>query len=89
MSFSRYLATTMAMLRMIFRRRITLFWSLVFPIILMTLLGLLFGRTVDAGDIAVTNVANLPVANHIITTLDAEKGVTIDRAPDAPRRATR
>ncbi len=83
MSFSRYLATTMAMLRMIFRRRITLFWSLVFPIILMTLLGLLFGRTVDAGDIAVTNVANLPVANHIITTLDAEKGVTIDRAPDA------
>ena len=38
---------------MTFRRRITLFWSLVFPMILMTLLGLLFGRSVNAGDITV------------------------------------
>ena len=46
------------MLRMIFRRRITLFWSLVFPIILMTLLGLLFGQSLNAGTIAVVRTTH-------------------------------
>ena len=53
MSFGRFIATTRAQLQMTFRRRITLFWSLLFPMILMTLLGLLFGRSINAGTIAV------------------------------------
>ena len=52
-NFGRFLSTALAQLRMTFRRRITLFWSLVFPMILMTLLGLLFGRSVNAGDIVI------------------------------------
>ena len=44
MTLSRIGATTLAQMKMMFRRRIVLFWSLVFPIILMALLGLLFGR---------------------------------------------
>ena len=63
-SFSRYLTTTVAMLRMIFRRRITLFWSLLFPIILMTLLGLLFGQSLDAGTIAVVNTDPLRLGDR-------------------------
>ena len=39
MNLGRVAATTIAQLKMMFRRRITLFWSLVFPMILMTLLG--------------------------------------------------
>ena len=82
-SFSRYASTTMAMLRMIFRRRITLFWSLVFPMILMTLLGLLFGQSIDAGTIAVARTTDSAAAAEVVHALDATKGVTIKTAPDA------
>ena len=57
MSFGRFIATTRAQLQMTFRRRVTLFWSLLFPMILMTLLGLLFGRSINAGTIAIAPVA--------------------------------
>ncbi len=83
MSFSRYLSTTAAMLRMIFRRRITLFWSLLFPIILMTLLGLLFGQPIDAGTIAVARTTSSPAATQVVDTLDALKGVTVKSSPTA------
>lgn len=83
LSFSRYLSTTKAMLKMIFRRRITLFWSLVFPMILMTLLGLLFGQSVTAGDIAVARSTNQPAATAIVQALDATKGVTVHTATSA------
>jgi ABC-2 type transport system permease protein len=82
-SFSRYLTTTVAMLRMIFRRRITLFWSLLFPIILMTLLGLLFGQSLNAGTIAVVNTTRSDSATEVVATLDSLKGVTVKTAPDA------
>lgn len=82
MSFSRYLTTTVAMLRMIFRRRITLFWSLLFPIILMTLLGLLFGQSLNAGTIAVVRTSHSDAAAEVAATLDALKGVTVKPAPN-------
>ena len=53
MRAGRIWATTIAQLKMMFRRRVALFWSFVFPIILLTLLGLLFGRSIDAGTITV------------------------------------
>jgi ABC-2 type transport system permease protein len=65
---------------MTFRRRITLFWSLVFPMILMTLLGLLFGRSLSAGTIAVVPVdARAPQA--VVRVLEHTKGLTVKRAP--------
>ena len=60
MNLGRIAATTVAQLKMMFRRRITLFWSLLFPMILMTLLGLLFGQSIDAGTITVINNAGRP-----------------------------
>jgi ABC-2 type transport system permease protein len=78
----RFLATTRAQLQMTFRRRITLFWSLVFPMILMTLLGLLFGRSLNAGTIAVVPVhAAAPEA--VTRVLEHTKGLTVKRSPNA------
>jgi ABC-2 type transport system permease protein len=79
MSFGRFLATTRAQLRMTFRRRITLFWSLVFPMILMTLLGLLFGRSINAGTIAVAP-AGAPAPDAVIRVLEHTKGLTVKMA---------
>jgi ABC-2 type transport system permease protein len=84
-NLGRFIATTMAQLRMTFRRRITLFWSLVFPMILMTLLGLLFGRSVSAGTIAVAPV-NAPAPAAVVKTLEHTKGVTVKIAP-SPAKA--
>ena len=81
MNFGRFLATTVAQLRMTFRRRITLFWSLVFPMILMTLLGLLFGRSVSAGTIAVAPV-NAPAPAAVVKALEHTKGLTVKIAPN-------
>lgn len=85
MSFGRFLATTRAQLRMTFRRRITLFWSLVFPMILMTLLGLLFGRSVSAGTISVAPV-NAPAPAAVVKALEHTKGLTVKIAP-SPAKA--
>jgi ABC-2 type transport system permease protein len=73
-SAARFLATTVAQLKMTFRRRITLFWSLVFPMILMTLLGVLFGSTINAGDIDVVPV-NAPAPKAVVRVLEHTKGV--------------
>jgi ABC-2 type transport system permease protein len=81
MSFGRFLATTRAQLRMTFRRRITLFWSLLFPMILMTLLGLLFGRSINAGTIAVVPV-RAPAPLAVVRALDHTRGVTVKTAAD-------
>jgi ABC-2 type transport system permease protein len=75
----RFLATTGAQLRMTFRRRITLFWALLFPMILMTLLGLLFGRSINAGTIAVAPV-NSPAPQAVMRVLERTKGVTVKTA---------
>jgi ABC-2 type transport system permease protein len=78
----RFLATTTAQLRMTFRRRVTLFWSLFFPIILMGALGLLFGGQLNAGKVAVVPVdASAPRA--VVHVLDHTRGVTVKRAGSA------
>ena len=64
----RFGATTMAQLRMTFRRRITLFWSLVFPMILMTLLGLLFGRSVTVG---AARISEFPLTSRLEVRRDS------------------
>ena len=82
MSFGRFIATTRAQLQMTFRRRITLFWSLLFPMILMTLLGLLFGRSISAGTIAVVPV-HAAAPQEVTRVLANTKGVTVKTAPTA------
>jgi ABC-2 type transport system permease protein len=80
MNLGRFAATTRAQLQMTFRRRITLFWSLLFPMILMTLLGLLFGRSINAGTIAVVPV-RAPAPAAVVHVLEHTRGVTIKTSP--------
>jgi ABC-2 type transport system permease protein len=77
MTLSRIGATTLAQMKMMFRRRIVLFWSLVFPIILMALLGLLFGRSIDAGTITVIDASHTPASAAMVHALSATRGVTV------------
>ena len=84
MSMHRFLTATSAQLKMTFRRRITLFWSLVFPMILMTLLGLLFGRSISAGTIAVVPV-NSPAPQAVVHVLEHTRGVTVKTSPTAAK----
>ena len=77
MNLGRVAATTAAQLKMMFRRRIVLFWSLLFPIILMSLLGLLFGRSVGAGTITVLDQAHTPQGAAMMSALRHTKGVTV------------
>jgi ABC-2 type transport system permease protein len=73
----RFLVTTAAQLKMTFRRRITLFWSLIFPMILMTLLGLLFGRSISAGSLTVVDRAHTQVSQAMVTALRHTKGLSL------------
>lgn len=82
MNAGRFLATTKAQLQMTFRRRITLFWSLFFPIILMSALGFLFGGPIHAGTIAVVPV-HAPAPAAVTRVLEHTKGVTVKTAPTA------
>ncbi len=82
MSLHRFLATTAAQLKMTFRRRITLFWSLLFPMILMTLLGLLFGRSISAGNVAVVPV-NAPAPKAVVQVLEHTRGLTVKTSAGA------
>ena len=84
---SRIGATTAAQLKMLFRRRITLFWSLVFPMILMTLLGLLFGRSIDAGTITVIDRAGTTQSQRLVAAVEHTDGVTVKRDRTDPARA--
>jgi ABC-2 type transport system permease protein len=87
MNLSSVAATTVAQLKMMFRRRITIFWSLVFPMILMTLLGLLFGRSIDAGTITVIDQAETAQSRQVVGILEHTKGLTVKTQPDDPSAA--
>jgi len=78
----RFVHTTLTQLRMTFRNRVALFWSLAFPIIFMTLLGLLFGRSIDAGTITVVDKAHIAQSRAIVHALDRTKGVTVKLGSD-------
>ena len=83
MRAARIWATTIAQLKMMFRRRVALFWSFVFPIILLTLLGLLFGQSIDAGTITVIDRSHSPQARQMVAVLDRTDGVTVKRSTES------
>jgi ABC-2 type transport system permease protein len=89
MSWGRIGATTRAQLKMMFRRRVTIFWALVFPIILMGLLGLLFGRSTDAGTITVIDQAKTAQSRQVVAILERTDGLTVKRQPTDPKRAAK
>ena len=79
----RFWHTTAAQLKMTFRNRIALFWSLAFPIILMSLLGVLFGSSVSAGTITVVDLAHTPESQQLVTALVHTDGVDTKTGTDA------
>ena len=58
MNLRRFAASPAPRLKIMLRNRVALFWSFVFPIILMTMLGLLFGGNPSAGTITVVDDAH-------------------------------
>ncbi len=74
---SRFWHTTVAQLKMTFRNRVALFWSLAFPIIFMSLLGLLFGRSVDAGTITVVDRAHVAQSQAVVRALEGIDSLTV------------
>jgi ABC-2 type transport system permease protein len=82
MMTGRFVHTTRTQLQMTFRNRVALFWSLAFPIIFMSLLGLLFGRSIDAGTITVVDKAHVAQSRAIVQALDRTKGITVKLGSD-------
>ena len=79
MNFRRLMLTTRAQLQMTFRNRIALFWAIAFPMILLSLLGVLFGHTTNGGTVVVVNNANTPSASALIHVLERKNsGVSVD-----------
>jgi ABC-type multidrug transport system permease subunit len=71
----RFLAATVAQLKMTFRNRIALFWALAFPIIFMTLLGILFGGSTSGGTLTIVDQARTPAARALVHALERNPGI--------------
>jgi ABC-2 type transport system permease protein len=84
MRWRRFRAVTAAQLKMQFRNRIALFWALVFPIILMGLLGLLFGSPgAGGGTLGVVDGARNETSAAFVRALRAGGAVDVERRGDA------
>ena len=77
MSPRRLAATTVAQLKMYMRRRVAVFWSLVFPIILMTLLGVIFGGAAGGGSIVVVDRAHTTAASAVVSVLEHNRALSV------------
>jgi ABC-2 type transport system permease protein len=76
---------TIANLKMAFRARQALFWNLAFPVILLTLLGLVFGKG-SSVSITVGVVGNGPVATAARHAFSEIKGVTVKEGSETEER---
>jgi ABC-2 type transport system permease protein len=84
---SRFRHATRAQLRMTFRNRTALFWSLAFPMILMTLLGVLFGHSVNAGTITVVDAQHNAQSRAIVRALEHVSSLTVKTGTSGPGAA--
>lgn len=73
---NRLVSMTRANLKMTFRARQALFWNLAFPVIILTLLSVVFGRG-NNFNITVGVVGNGPVATALEDSLHQIKDVTV------------
>lgn len=77
MNPSRLAAATWAQLKMYLRRRVAVFWSLIFPMILLGLLGIIFGRSVSAGSVDLIDRAHTPASAAMVRVLSHDKGIDV------------
>lgn len=91
MNGARLAASTAAQLKIFLRRRVAVFWSLIFPMVLLGLLGVIFGRTVSGGSVDIVDLAHTPASAAIVSVLRHNKGIDthLATAADAARRAVR
>lgn len=82
---SRLIHLTIATLKMTFRARQALFWNLAFPVIILSLLSLVFGRGATFS-INVGVVGHGPVADAARAAFGGIKGVTITSGTEAGER---
>jgi ABC-2 type transport system permease protein len=74
----RLALTTRAQLQMTFRNRVALFWALAFPMILLGMLGLLFGHSGNGGTVVVVDNAQTPSASALVHVLQRKhSGVSV------------
>ncbi len=82
---SRLASMTVANVKMTFRARQALFWNLAFPLILMTLIGLVLNNNSFGATIGVTGKG--PVAALITEQLQAIHGITLKTGTESAERA--
>ncbi len=82
MSGRRFAASVVAQLRMYMRRRVAVFWSLLFPIILMTLLGIIFGGSTKGGTVEIVDQAHTPSAAVLVRVLEHNRGLEVKTGAD-------
>jgi ABC-2 type transport system permease protein len=73
----RLISMTRALVLMTARQRQALFWNLAFPVIILTLLSLAFGRSTGL-NVTVGVAGQGPVAAQVRAALASIKGVTVD-----------
>ena len=73
-----------ASLKMTYREKIALFWMFLFPLLLMLLLGTIFGRSNSANiSLGVVNLDNSTVTNSIVKKLGTIKAFKITKGDQA------
>jgi ABC-2 type transport system permease protein len=77
MNGRRFLAATRAQLKMTFRNRLALFWALAFPIIFMSLLGVVFGHSTTGGTLTVVDRAHTQASRALVGALERNRGIDV------------
>lgn len=74
----RFLTFTNASLKMTYREKIALFWMFLYPLILMLLLGAIFGRSGQANiTIGLIDLDKTPVTQGVVTALESIKAFNV------------
>src|SRR5579884_861550 len=76
-SAARIISMARANLRMLFRARQALFWNLAFPLIILGLFSVIFGKNGSGFSATVGVVGKGPVAVAAERALESVKGVTV------------
>lgn len=82
------LALFLANIKMLLRNRQALFWSLVFPLIFVTVFGLFDLGSIGSTKIAIVDKANTPLSEQLIQNLQSIDFLKVDQtlAEEAPAR---
>ena len=74
----KFLKLTGASLKMTYRERMALFWMFFFPLLLMLLLGTIFGHSGEANiTLGIVDLDHSPISQGITSALERSKAFTI------------